>query len=120
MRQEAAFIACRDCGAVQHMPSAPRPGGLQCYQCGRALERTSGRSLDAALACAFTTFLLLLPANLLPLMTVHIAGVARTTRLADGLLVAITEKRTKADIDRLAGALAAAVAKQPGRVEVGA
>jgi glycine dehydrogenase subunit 1 len=39
---------------------------------------------------------------------------------ADGLLVAITEKRTKADIDRLAGALAAAVAKRPGRVEVGA
>jgi glycine dehydrogenase subunit 1 len=39
---------------------------------------------------------------------------------ADGLLVAITEKRTKADIDRLAGALAGAVAKRPGRVEVGA
>lgn len=88
MRQETAFIACRDCGAVQHMPSAPRSGGLQCYQCGRPLERTSGRSLDAALACAFTTFLLLFPANLLPLMTVHIAGVARTTHLADGLLVA--------------------------------
>jgi hypothetical protein len=34
--------------------------------------------------------------------------------------VAITEKRTKADIDRLAGALAAAVSKRPGRVEVGA
>jgi glycine dehydrogenase subunit 1 len=40
--------------------------------------------------------------------------------LADGLLVAITEKRTKADIDRLAGALAAAMAKRPGPVEVGA
>jgi glycine dehydrogenase subunit 1 len=39
---------------------------------------------------------------------------------ADGLLVAITEKRTKADIDRLAGALAAAVANRPGPVEVGA
>jgi glycine dehydrogenase subunit 1 len=38
----------------------------------------------------------------------------------DGLLVAITEKRSKADIDRLAGALAAAVAKRPGPVEVGA
>jgi glycine dehydrogenase subunit 1 len=39
---------------------------------------------------------------------------------ADGLLVAITEKRTRADIDRLAGALAGAVAKRPGPVEVGA
>jgi glycine dehydrogenase subunit 1 len=39
---------------------------------------------------------------------------------ADGLLVAITERRTKADIDRLAGALAAAVSAAPGPVEVGA
>src|SRR5690348_15794242 len=39
---------------------------------------------------------------------------------AEGLLVAVTEKRTKADIDRLAGALAAAVAKRPGPVGVGA
>ena len=38
----------------------------------------------------------------------------------DGLVVAITEKRTKADIDRLAGVLAGAVAKRPGPVEVGA
>jgi glycine dehydrogenase subunit 1 len=41
--------------------------------------------------------------------------------LSDGLLVAITEKRTKADIDRLAGALAAATASsRPGKVKVGA
>jgi glycine cleavage system P protein (glycine dehydrogenase) subunit 1 len=39
---------------------------------------------------------------------------------ADGLLVAITERRTKADIDRLAGALAAALSAAPGPVEVGA
>jgi glycine dehydrogenase subunit 1 len=40
--------------------------------------------------------------------------------LGEGLLVAITEKRTRADIDRLAGALAAAVTQRPGRVGVGA
>jgi glycine cleavage system P protein (glycine dehydrogenase) subunit 1 len=39
---------------------------------------------------------------------------------ADGLLVAITDRRTKADIDRLAGALAAALSAAPGPVEVGA
>jgi glycine dehydrogenase subunit 1 len=40
--------------------------------------------------------------------------------LADGLLVAITERRTKADIDRLAEVLASAVAASPGKVGVGA
>ncbi|HEY1511740.1 MAG TPA: aminomethyl-transferring glycine dehydrogenase subunit GcvPA [Solirubrobacteraceae bacterium] len=39
--------------------------------------------------------------------------------LSDGLLVAITEKRTRADIDRLAGALAAASSRS-GKVGVGA
>ncbi len=35
-----------------------------------------------ALACAIATFLLLVPANLLPFLTVYVAGVAITTRLA--------------------------------------
>ena len=37
---------------------------------------------------------------------------------ADGLLVAITEQRTKADIDRLADVLGAAVAAPSGRSAV--
>ena len=81
------LIACRDCGAVQQMPPAPRPGRLECCQCGHQLDRGGGHGLDAALACAFTTFLLLFPANLSQLMTVHVAGISRTTHLADGLLV---------------------------------
>ena len=38
--------------------------------------------------------------------------------LEDGLLVAITEQRTRADIDRLADALAAAVAAERQGTEV--
>jgi paraquat-inducible protein A len=52
------------------------------------LENSNGRSLDAALACAITTFLLLLPANLMPLMTVRVAGISATTHLASGLATA--------------------------------
>ena len=81
------LIACRDCGTVQRMPPPPKPGRLECCQCGRPLEGTAGRSLDRALACALTTFLLLFPANLLKLLTVQVAGVSRSTHLTDGLVV---------------------------------
>ncbi len=50
------------------------------------LERTSGRSVDGALACALATLLLLIPANLMTLMTIHApAGLVATTRLYSGI-----------------------------------
>ncbi len=84
----ADLIACRDCAAIQRIGQSPRRTVVACWQCGRVLENTNGRSLDAALACAITTFLLLVPGNLMPLMTVHVAGITATTRLASGLAVA--------------------------------
>ncbi len=82
------LIACPDCGTIEHMPPAPARGRLECWRCGHVLESTSGRSLDAALACAIATLLLLLPANLMPLMTVHVAGITDSTHLGSGLLTA--------------------------------
>lgn len=81
------LIACRDCAAIQRLPPPPKRGRLECVQCGRTLEKCSGRSLDAALACSIATLLLLLPANLMPGMTVHFAGISRSTKLASGLSV---------------------------------
>lgn len=45
-----------------------------CRLCGRDLEKTSGRSLTAALACSIGTFLLLFPSNLLPILRVDLFG----------------------------------------------
>ena len=50
------------------------------------LERTAGRSLDVALACALATLLLLVPANFMSVMTVHLAGITSSTHLASGLV----------------------------------
>ena len=85
-----SLIACRDCAAIQELRS-PARGRTECWQCGRVLENRTGRSLDAALACSIATFLILLPANLLPLMTVRAAGLSSTTRLAAGLSTAWIE-----------------------------
>ncbi|MFL5280547.1 MAG: paraquat-inducible protein A [Rhodopila sp.] len=82
------IIACPDCAALQHMPPPPGRGYLQCCRCERVLERRTARSLDATLACAFASLLLLLPANLLPLVMVRpMTGLSTTTYLGSGCAV---------------------------------
>lgn len=76
-------IGCPDCGELLAEPAHPRQGAtLSCSVCRSELERTTGRSLNAALACASATFLLLFPANLLPFLTTSVFGVSRQSRLA--------------------------------------
>lgn len=84
--QRRWVIGCPDCGAVQELPELTESGRLACCQCGNTLERRTGRSVDAALACALATFLLLFPANLLPLLSVSMAGATRMSRLGSGAI----------------------------------
>ena len=81
------LLACRDCAAIQSLPPLTR-GRLECHRCGRPLEQKSGRSIDAALACAVAVLLLLFPANFMALMTVHVGPVVRSSKLPSGLAVA--------------------------------
>lgn len=83
----ALLIACRDCAAIQPLPPPPKKGRLECRQCGRTLEATTGRSLDAAMASSLSTLLLLFPANFGHLMTLHIPGMPVSTHLFQGILV---------------------------------
>ena len=80
-------VACPDCGAIQTLKAFSTHGFLRCYRCGSPLERMRGRSLDAALACALTTFILLWPANILTLLSVTIVGAHRSSVLASGIAV---------------------------------
>jgi len=50
------------------------------------MERTSGRSVTAGLACALAVLLLLFPANLLPLMTVSVLGMSREGEIFSGVI----------------------------------
>lgn len=77
-------IGCPECGALQRLPPAGRSSTIACAVCRTELERTTGRSLDAALACSAATLLLLVPANLLPFLTTSVLGVSRHSRLASG------------------------------------
>lgn len=78
-------IACSDCGTLQDLPPL-RPGRAAiCPTCANWLERTSGRSVTAALACSLSTWVLLFPANILPLMSVSMLGMTRESVLFSGV-----------------------------------
>ncbi|MGH8302408.1 MAG: paraquat-inducible protein A [Steroidobacteraceae bacterium] len=79
-------IACTDCGTLQDIPPLPWGAIAICPTCDNRLERTNGRSINGALACASATFVLLFPANLLPLMHVSMIGMARESRLGTGVV----------------------------------
>jgi len=83
----ADVIACPDCAAIQRLPDLRRGGLVECRRCGSTLERSNGRSLDAALAFAIATLLLLFPANLLPLMSVSFLGTEHASQLGAGVVI---------------------------------
>lgn len=65
-------IACPDCGTLLGIPPLQRRSTAFCVRCRASLEITSGRSINAALACSLATLLLLIPVNRLPLLEVDL------------------------------------------------
>ncbi len=65
-------IACPDCGTLEEIPRLLRRDTAVCIRCRTDLEKTTGRSLGAALACSLATLLLLIPVNVLPILRVDI------------------------------------------------
>lgn len=84
-------IGCPECGALVDVPPLTPQSIARCRRCHYPLERRSGRSLTAALACASATFVLLFPANLATLMTVRMLGGERSSLLASGIVAMWSE-----------------------------
>jgi paraquat-inducible protein A len=78
-------IACPDCGALEMLPPLPPRSKAVCHLCQGDLEKTSGRSITAALACSLATFFLLFPSNALPLLRVSVFGMARENVAVQGI-----------------------------------
>lgn len=78
-------IACPDCGALADIPPLPPRSKAICRLCRRDLETTSGRSITAAFACSFATFLLLFPSYTLPLISVDVMGMHAQSMIGDAL-----------------------------------
>ncbi len=81
------ILACPHCGTLQNLEPIPIGVTAFCPVCRNTFERTSGRSIAAAFACASSTFILLFPANLLPLLSVTLLGETRESHLGSGVVV---------------------------------
>ena len=81
------ILACPQCGTLQNLEPIPIGVSAYCPVCRNTFERTSGRSIAAAFACASATLILLVPANLLPLLNVSLLGQTRVSRLGSGVVL---------------------------------
>jgi paraquat-inducible protein A len=75
------MIECPNCGLAQFGTDCMRKEVTFCCRCGTPLARRPGKSLDATLACAITTLLLLIPASSAPFLTTSAFGASRTSIL---------------------------------------
>jgi paraquat-inducible protein A len=78
-------IACPDCGTLQDLPPLLAHAKAVCGLCDADLEKTTGRSVAATLACAIATFLLLIPSNLFPLIRGELFGMATENVILVGI-----------------------------------
>jgi paraquat-inducible protein A len=81
----AMTIGCPDCGTLAQIPPLPPYSTAICSTCRGHLEKTAGRSIDAALACSLGTFLLLIPANILPLLQVNVFMMSTRNIIGQGI-----------------------------------
>ena len=75
----AALASCRECGLTQS-------AGPRCIRCGDALHRRKPESLSRATALVLTGFVLYIPANLYPVMTVVSFGRRGSATIMGGVL----------------------------------
>ena len=80
-----AAIGCASCGLVQTLPVLGRGEDARCGRCHSVLERARGTGIGRAAALAITTFVLLIPANLMPLYRVELLAGSRESHVTSGV-----------------------------------
>ena len=83
--EKQARVACPDCGLVQRLPVVRRRHIAECRRCARLLAGPSTGRVDAPLAFALATLLLLVPASVEPLLSVASYGAERICWLWSGI-----------------------------------
>lgn len=83
--EPAGRIYCPDCGLAQRLAPLPRHSIAACRRCGATLLRHVPSGIMLALAMALAAGLLLLPANLEPLLTVSFEGAERQNLMVTGM-----------------------------------
>jgi paraquat-inducible protein A len=86
-----SLLSCHGCSLVVRLPAPSRPGKAFCPRCGAALHRRKPNSIGSTWALVIAAFLLYLPANLLPIMTVTSLGKTQSDTILSGVTFLLLE-----------------------------
>lgn len=80
------FIACHDCDLLHHPPELDDGEVASCGRCGARLRIGGRHARQRALAYLTASLILLVTANVLPFLSLSIAGSVRENRLITGVV----------------------------------
>jgi paraquat-inducible protein A len=80
------IVACPDCDLLQHMPALPPGGKARCPRCGCTIASSKPDSLDRTLALTVAAAVVLVIANVEPLMGISAVGRQASTTILGGVL----------------------------------
>ena len=84
---DAKIVSCDTCGLVQALDPLTPGAAAECMRCGSfvAARRTAG-SLEVTAALAFAALILYVPANIYPIMKMHLHGAYSENTVWDGIV----------------------------------
>jgi paraquat-inducible protein A len=85
LRAQADLMACSECGLVQSLPPAGAETVLECARCNNGLTHPVIGDTEAPLVFSAAALILLIPASVVPLMSVVSFGIERLDRLPTGV-----------------------------------
>jgi len=80
------IVACPDCDLLQHIPAIPSGGKANCPRCGHTIASSKPDSLDRTLALAVAAAIVMIIANVMPLMGLSAVGRQASTTILGGVL----------------------------------
>lgn len=83
---EHALVACHECDLVQRAVESPPGATVRCQRCNNVLYRHSDKSLDHAVAWSLAGLILLLLANVFPVVNLAVGGHQTHTSLFSGAI----------------------------------
>lgn len=78
-------ITCEHCGTEQHVGTLPERTAAFCLRCGSLLDSVEPMDLTLGFAWTLAIFLLLFPANFLPLMQASLGTETRVNYISNGV-----------------------------------
>lgn len=81
-----ALIACETCGLVQQMDPLPPGTAAECARCNSFLGAAGRGRLDATAALTLAALVLYVPANIYPILSMHLYGMYSESTVWDGVV----------------------------------